>query len=427
MKKHTFFAIFSFLVMTSTCAPRLTNTPTQAKISIFGTSTLPAMPTPSASSPPAIPSLTPLPTDVKLTPECISIESKVPGDLALSGVWVMNNGSAPYIENLDDHTKYAVPLRGGSTELGGTLAVSPDRTHLAYLDDYYDTTTSGLRASKRVLRVIHSSGHEFNMDYWSLDWQEIIGWVDNENLAIATPNQDIWILNPLTGVQRKLRQPAWVPIIDKYTYYWEFSTAYNPTLTWFQYRPDYHTLRLMNIPTGKVAWEKDWGEHVYPDAAWSEDGSKFAIAADMSVIILNGGKQEEELALGQFGYIGIGYFGSDGSFFRFSPNAHKLAFNTEKEGDEGYLYQKEDQLTVWDMDQHRFARVCSDVYQNESQRGHPVWSPDGRFIMQFVRTKPSQKEYKLAELLVDTQEMRAYLLPLADYKTPYPVLWLATP
>ena len=85
MKKHTFFAIFSFFVITSACAPRLTSMSTQAKISIFGTSPtslIPiASPTPLYST---SPTWTPPPVDVELAEK---YESKAPDYLALWGVW----------------------------------------------------------------------------------------------------------------------------------------------------------------------------------------------------------------------------------------------------------------------------------------------------------------------------------------------------
>ena len=85
MKKHTFFAIFSFFVMTSTCALRHTSTPAQAKISIFGTS--PTSLIPIASPTPRYdtsPTWTPPPVDVGLAEK---YESKAPDHLALWGVW----------------------------------------------------------------------------------------------------------------------------------------------------------------------------------------------------------------------------------------------------------------------------------------------------------------------------------------------------
>ncbi len=214
MKKSA-FSIFALVIMLLTaCVPQAAPTPTIVKTQVTATS----QPAPTAI-PTAIPTIvpptqTPLPQPTAtpaLTSECLTVEQQLPVDLELSGVWVMNEYS-PYIHNLAENTEYRIPLEGGGSLIAweGSMAISPDRLHLAYIDHYYKTTGYVSHLDKKVLRVIRSSGHALDMSFWTEDWQDIIGWVDNENLALRDGKGTIVILNPITGNWHIFNGPDWV-------------------------------------------------------------------------------------------------------------------------------------------------------------------------------------------------------------------------
>lgn len=415
MKKHFLINIISLAAILTACAPQRLSTPTQVKI----TSTEAVISTPTVeriASPTSAISIkgtfVPPPTEPpQLQEECITLESKLPKDLVLSGAWVVDR-DAPYLEKLDDHMKYAIPVRGGGSLNGynGDMAISPDGLHMAYIDEYYETAGENIRAKKRLLRVINSSGHELNMNYWSQDWQSIIGWVDNENIAISTTNlmistakTEIIILNPLTGNWRKFQQPAWAVSNDKAThYYWNYY-PYSPTLTWFQDQSDNKSMVLKNVKTSETALTLN-----HPGGAiWSRNGAGLAIFSGKSIIMINNGKQEGALdtsAYTQTGQLAL------------SPDGTKLVFNSRTA--EKY---SDNQLTAFDITQHRLGRLCADGFDAENW-SDPVWSPDNRFVTASI----SMVDYPYTSfgILIDTQEMRAYTL---DRYSDLPLAWLAKP
>src|SRR5689334_23071501 len=65
----------------------------------------------------------PTPT-ISIEKDCLTLEDQLPPDLNLTGVWVRQPAN-PYLENLEEGTKYRVPLYGGG-RLEGNWAISPD-------------------------------------------------------------------------------------------------------------------------------------------------------------------------------------------------------------------------------------------------------------------------------------------------------------
>ena len=109
------------------------------------------------------PTLVPTPApaiDVPMVVEgkCMDLEKTLPPGLALTGMWVRNPG-APYLENLENHTRVSIPLKGGGALRNGwegNMAISPDGKLLAYLDGYIKS--SGYQTDKWEFRIIQSNG-----------------------------------------------------------------------------------------------------------------------------------------------------------------------------------------------------------------------------------------------------------------------------
>lgn len=337
---------------------------------------------------------------------CISFEPIMPDNLPLSGVWVFDGG-APTLEEITEHTKYAIPLRGGGilSSTANDLAISPDGLLLAYIDYSY-TNTRPLRAKTRMLHIMRSTGHEMNMDFWSLDWQWILGWVDNQTIAVYTAKHEVILLNPLTGLWSKFQQPSWIEdLTDGASYHfwrWELP-EYSTNLQWVINRPDYDEMTLKSVETGNIVWQTDQS---HPEVGWSIDGSALAIADGASMMIIQDGKKRDTLDMAQLRYQQV-------SNPKFSNNLEKLIFKSTDAS-------SSTQLHIFDLTHHKLAKLCTDMFQVSSWQAS-VWSPDGRFVIQSAQ----DAHYNSLDLLIDTEEMRVYPLDTPAYQNR--VAWMANP
>ncbi len=360
--------------------------------------TLPVI-TDTATPPPTIeiiPTSTPQAT-VDLLEECIPVEEKMPDDLNLSGIWVRNRGR-PYLETMDGRMAYGVPLRGGGifSTSQSDMAVSPDGRYLAYIDSYLDDT--GKRTDRRILRIISSSGHSLPMDYWIIDWQWLIGWMDNQHIAILTGNRELLLLEPFTGKWEKLQQPPWLGNIDYY-YYGYQGPFYSPGLeaVLIQSGP---VFELRDVQSGKTIHRGDGYLNPW-DLDWSANGSTLAIGLGKSLNVITGDQQVIELDASKFDIDSVNYP-------RLSPDGQKLVFTSYWSG----------KLFLFDIKQFEIRKLCSDEFNYWE---NAVWSPDGRFVVQEADPLYSDQ----LDLLIDTQQLHAYKLPSGQYQ--HRLVWLAEP
>lgn len=419
MKKHLLSTLVILIALLSACSPRAATLPVPTTIGVATSApNTPVVEFPTPTQAPVVdaPAATPendtesLATKIDTTivpeEECINLEQKLPEDLALSGVWVINPGN-PYLENLVDHKDYPVTLMGGGglDTYNGELAISPNATLMAYIDKTFDPVYH--REDKRMLRVLRSSGQALDMSFWKEEWQWIIGWVDDQNLAVATSVSEVVVLNPFTQSMRTFVQPVWVwakiEENKKDSYSWNIpSYSYSPNLEWFLDSTGRYgnSLGIRNVRTGESTLHFDDVE----TTSWSADGSALAVVSSSSIQILKNGKQESSFNINGFG---LSYYGQP----KFSPDNQKLAFNSSKNNTQ--------QLTVLDIAKNKLARLCNDGYK--TWYSDASWSPDSRYVVEEVH----DASYQSYDLLVDTQEMRAYLLNSGDYQHRF--AWLAVP
>jgi hypothetical protein len=180
------------------------------------------------------------------------VEEKCPMISLLSGIWVRNSGSPIWKQWMAVRRKEFRSEEGEYSTSRGDMAVSPDGRYLAYIDSYLDDT--GNRTKSRILRIINSSGHALPMNYWIVDWQWLIGWTDNQHLAIFTGSKEILILDPFTGRWEKLPPPAWLGKIA-YDYYGNDGPFYSPSLNRILVKPDDSVFELKDFQTGEVIYE----------------------------------------------------------------------------------------------------------------------------------------------------------------------------
>ena len=314
---------------------------------------------------------------VTITGKCIQIEEKIPDDLVLSGVWVRNEAT-PYLENLDEHVDYIVPLEGGGllSTRNGDMAISPDRKYLAYIDKYYDPVNNSL--NRRILRIIKSSGHSLPMDYWVEDWQWIIGWIDHQNIALFTGNKEIIILNPITGEWNKYQEPSWLDNINnnEYTYSYDsyYGPFYNPKLDRTIIKSDEKGFALRDLQSGEVIF-RDTGYFSYSDFDWSDDSSILAIISGDGYI-LNILAYDQKIA--EFDVRELSPDSATIWSIKLSPDGKKLIFTIFDH--EAYGFN----LYIFDISNSRISSLCTNEFELDSY-GPLIWSPDSRFIVQAIR------------------------------------------
>ncbi len=408
MKKTTLFIILLFLIITA-CAtmpasPASVSRAVEIIASATPSSTSEATAVPivvtATSSPLLCRATAPAPTE-----KCIAIEQNVPDDLSLSGVWVINPGS-PRLRNLDEKTFYGVPLEGGGllSSYSGDMAISPSGQHVAYIDTYL---SAGMptRTEKRVLRVMRSSGHSLDMSYWKEEWQWLIGWVDDQNLALYTSKKEVVILNPLSGAWRVFEQPEWLTKEDESSYYGYYRDlpGYSPNLEWVVQQSS-NKVSLRNVQTGETTWQINgdpWARW-----AWSADNKTVVIISEKWAYRVRNGNQVGQFNMSKFNY-------SYSYEPALSPDGSKLAFNAYKTDD----YRS--RLVILDMETKKFSSLCDDL--TSGWRNAPSWSPDGRFVVMNAHNS----DYEAFDVLVDAQEMKAYLFETNFLKGQ--VAWLAKP
>jgi hypothetical protein len=347
------------------------------------------------------------PVELSLEAGCIPIENEIPADLSFSGSWIRNERT-PYLEYLNEGSTYTVPLEGKglfSTDKGD-FAISPDGKYLAYIDIYMNATRHG--ADKRILRVIKSSGHVLPMDYWTIDWQWIIGWIDNQNLALATGKKEAIILNPFTGEWKKFENPKWLspdindsyfPDLDTYVYVPRYN--YVPTLNWLLLETDRQTLEVRDVQSGELIWDM---KHGYVEHVWSGDGSTLALVTTESITLITKDRHVSQFHIPD---LDVDHFYNVG----ISPDGRKLISSSSYP----------DMVFIFNFGDRKISRVCNEGYGIDWYSSLPSWSPDSWFIIQRIY----DSSYEHFDLLVDMQQMRAYKLVSGEFQ--HRLVWLAPP
>jgi hypothetical protein len=359
-------------------------------------------------------SLNPLPSTIKVEQDCLSLESSLPPDLKLDGVWVRQSGK-PYLEILEENIKYRIPLYGGGilAKYEGFWSVSPNGEWLAYIDSILDssgriTITKGL-----LLRVIHSSGYFLSMDYWPADFQTIQGWIDNENILLRVNHRNI-VLNPFSGKWHELLKPDWLEEKS------DGGTWANP----YQYSPRLDRV-IENFEDHSEVRDFVSGETLFGDSelgffgstTWSLDGSMLFLTVGESNIV-HILKDDKEILKVDLMEIGIFPQGS----YDFITNA------TWSLDNQRILLETLSKTLVLDIKKQKIYEICftdENIDKTWGFRGEFFSSRDGRYII-IQRSLINEKPYvQTIDILVDIENMRAYRLPNVAYKD-Y-IGWLTLP
>ncbi len=384
----------------------------------------PASPTTTPSPAATLPSTAPISTiqpttAITAASPCIPIEESAPAGLPLSGVWVRNE-FIPYLEDTLTQADIRIPLKGGGmfARWSGDAAVSPDRKHLAYIDQYYDPVIT-YRPVKRILRVISSSGDSLELGYWKEDWQYIIGWVDNRTIALFTSARNVAKLNPFSGTWDSLPEPAWLVNMgytgDKYGFHISGAPLFAPTADRIIVEAENGGFDVRDLRSGDLQFHGS-GRYYYP-LDWSADGSTFAYIAPDHLMVVRQARPVADLNLVEAG-AAFDWYG----VLKLSPDGQKAAFI----GESWYPDERGPRLFVYDEARSRLYRLCDDSLTLEGS--WPIsWSPDGRFLVAPIveGTDPWSWPVLEFDVLLDTQALRAFKLVSGQQQ--HRLLWLAAP
>lgn len=344
--------------------------------------------------------------DVPVEKKCLILEENIPEDLGLRGVWIRNQ-EQPYLENLETQVNYGIPLYESSILSTYQNHISPDGKWLAYIDTYFDPLTH--KSISQILRVINSAGHSLDMSYWKVDWQSIIGWMDDQHLTLEIygSKTEIVSLNPFTGEWQKIQG------LDEYRIGPYLDTSkINPTLDGIVTKLG-NDVVLKDVITGKIGWQKKNRGDYYPYVSWSQDGSTVAISVGYALYIV---RDSQELANLYWRKLNAFETGDDSIYYLgWSPDAHK------------FLIRAGNQLLVLDTTLPKITDFCFSDPNIEYSYSTPFWSPDNRFVItDAVTWMPSYQSY---DILLDVDQAHVYKLPTSQssqYGKDY-LGWLAAP
>lgn len=408
----------------ATLPPTVTRTPTAAP-----GMTLEMSLTPSPTATPALPSPTPT---IGYAQECVTIEDQLPADIDADGALMLYGGryasdwnQTMFHFDLMSLRRSPLPDRGGP--------VSPDGKWLAYLQDGLDEK-GYLKDS--FLRVTNAEGRHIDMSYWGLNWQELVGWVDEERLLLEVPGYpggDYIILNPFTREKTVIDFPLPGPSAKGLFYPPDPRNANRQLSHWMIFSPN-------AISIWQLADQSEWTERMtsrwrstdLDSPKWSPDGRFLKM--------MNGVPQTSPrrvdwrvMRINQDGSVTtLTNIVGEGEALSWSPDSRYLAGWLQLDPNTtGYPFPNN--LVLIDVEKPQVTNLCFENLVTDIgwvDNTAPVWSPDGRFLAIAVsRIEERTNSRYTSEVLIwdtaiiDLQARRGYLLA----KDARPQAWMRKP
>jgi hypothetical protein len=249
-------------------------------------------------------------------------------------------------------------------------AISPDAKWMAYIEREIDD--AGLRTIARKLKLMSVDGRKQDLAYWPVDWQWIIGWIDNQQIALSIPGYPdgtVVILNPFTGQWQVM--PPDIPdlALSSWLYPdWAFPSAfefYNPFLTQVVYASGDEGENFAVLDLG--AQKQLWNGSLYSYPKWSPDGAYLAAITDaygnpgvqgLVGVDVNARARQVTLPIDSLYPHTIDHF-------TWSPDSRYIAVTNN--------------LALVDVVNRHVIDFCIES-ENKNTILPPVWSPDSRFI-----------------------------------------------
>ncbi len=339
---------------------------------------------------------------------------EISSDLQLSGVWIRQRGN-PYLENLGDHTKYKVPLKGGGAL--ENIAISPNGELLAYMDRYVES--SGRGTDKWDFLVLKPDGHLIVLPNWVFDVRGILGWASNREIALKIYEKELKyiVYNVFSGEWREI---PFDPKIfngrkndDLMSPFGEGS-YFNPNQILFETT---NGSILYNIQPWKKLLDFDLGYGA--DFSWSPDLSSIIINTYIdgeknTLHVVKDNKDILQLNADKTGLATHDHEWIEGKSW--SPNSRKFVVSSSSK------------LAVMDLEKLKLNRICiqNDPEFELSYMSPYVWSPDSQFlVVHYTKYNPGS-EYEYYDILIDTETMHAFKVPSPNRNDDL-LGWLASP
>jgi hypothetical protein len=353
--------------------------------------------------------------EIRLEEQCVKIEEELPSDLHLSGVWIRQNGK-PYLENLEDHTRYGVPLAGG--EALSHMAISPDRKLLAYFDGYINPNSGD--TDRWEFRILRSNGYLIVLKNWIFDVRQILGWANNSEIVLKVYSKGLKyiVYNPSSGESHEI-------IIDHNVvsppYMWELITqfrgdSFNPSRIFFL--TDAGNF-LYSVQTWQKIFDIDIG--YFGTYSWSSDLSTVIISplGDRNIYVA---KNDNIFLKLNSVESGLSANNDPIDAYEWSPDNKKFIVKS------AYTFESPSKLAIMNLDGFKLKRICikDDSIFDDGYMYSYVWSPDSRFLILYYDQQDWRKGIEHFDLLIDTENMRAFRLQTSGY-SPNRIGWLASP
>ena len=319
----------------------------------------------------------------QIVQRCPDIQTVADPNLIAQGQILLNifDGSTDLLfKDFHRQRTQTVSLLGAYTS---DAKVSPDRKHLAFKRNLYDSNQRNAVAEE--LALVNADGVEKQLA-WQNGWGRIAGWLDNEHLLVVPRDQPagtVSIINVSTDQQQTL-VPSFPDVYDEYppTSWWT-EAVYNSTLTrvaYFRKAPQLG-VALWDLQTGKVLAElnSEWTISVQPE--WSPSGTWLAVSAPPD---LSRKENNELLLINEQGVISQRTdFSSLYSRTRivglsWSPNGDLITFwLTASQSD---VFTEPAHLVVFDLKTQRLVEYC--LKGRDSTGGTlPLWSPNSQQVI----------------------------------------------
>lgn len=344
-------------------------------------------PTPTATARPAVPS------DVRLSFQCLEVASTLPSNVSSSGILVLDsrvdvNGRSSFDTFLLDMASGKTTLTTGAGENQSSHQVSPDGKLLAYRSVLFDNAE---KIVQEELVIAAADGQRLKVIPWEEGGGSFRGWLADQRLVINLAGLDpeeaagekaatLMVLNPFTG-ERQVLKPDYPEIYD-----------WPPLPSWLGW--------------GGTVIDPTFSRVIYPKYTGKDDDYSYAIwdlQAHSMIASL------EAVFTGLVDYFPYPLWSPDGSRFVV----------------EGYLpEQKAFELFLVSRDGQ--VEQLTNIFPYESARLEAMsWSPNGRYIAAWLNS--SFNPYSKPELVIvdtNTGQVTDYCISNASaFKHPLDPLW----
>jgi hypothetical protein len=347
--------------------------------------------------------------------QCLSMVDHLPDGLSLPGALLLNNlktySSVLFDLEKKQYSQSPVPFQY-SGNYNQKVFTSPNSKWVAYL--VVDLDETGYQEKSRILHVKDLLGQEQDLSFWLVDWQYVVGWIDDRQIALSTPGNPqgaVTLLNPFTGKSqlvasqqlKDLRLPG-TTLPDAAFYNTNLTYAVVPSGACIQGCAS-GTWTLFDPLGQRQIWEGDTKYGAFPK--WSPDGKRLAIYADLADGEKPGvtGKIQVIDTLGNVTPVTNQVNAPDDlrNTFAWSPDSHTIVawFGLES------APETRAELAVIDVGARHVTDLCLQTDRAWHGAQAPVWSPDGRYTAVSVYDNNIDT---IRTIIVDIEDKKGYVV-----------------